>query len=356
MKMYNFNSGPSILPDEVLKEASEAIINFNNLGLSILEIGHRTDWFIGVIEEAKALIKELMQLDDAYEVLYLHGGATTQFMQVPMNLLNENETAAYCDNGIWGSKAIKEARLFGNVHVASLSKDLYHTYIPKELSVPPYVKYLHYTTNNTVEGTQWHFIPEANVPLVADMSSDIFSTELPFSKFSLIYAGAQKNAGAAGVTIVVIKKDILGKVSRTIPSILDYRNHIEAKSLLNTPPVFAVYVSLLTLRWIKKEGGLPVMYERAIKRSDLFYETLDASDVFEGKVDRQDRSFTNATFTTKKPELEKLFLDECKQRGMVGVKGHRSVGGLRVSMYNAMPFNTVQVMCDLINDFSKRHD
>lgn len=353
--MYNFNSGPSILPDEVLQQASEAVLNFNNIGLSILEIGHRSDWFVAVMEEAKSLVKELMQLDDAYEVLFLHGGATTQFMQIPMNLLNEDETAAYCDNGIWGSKAIKEAKMFGNVHVASSSKDLNHTYIPKELSVPPHVKYLHYTTNNTIEGTQWHFIPEANVPLVADMSSDIFSCELPFSKFSLIYAGAQKNAGAAGVTIVVIKKDILGKVKRTIPTMLDYRNHVEAKSLLNTPPVFAVYVSLLTLRWIKKEGGLFEMYKRATERADLFYETLDSLDAFEGKVNRQDRSLMNATFVTKKAEHETLFLDEYKKHGMIGVKGHRSVGGLRVSMYNAMPLKTVQVLCDLMKDFSEKY-
>ena len=353
--MYNFNSGPSILPDEVLQQASEGVLNFNNIGLSILEIGHRSDWFVQVMEEARSLVKELMQLDDSYEVLYLHGGATTQFMQVPINLLDENETAAYCDNGIWGSKAIKEAKLFGNVHIASSSKDQNHTYIPKELSVPQHVKYLHYTTNNTVEGTQWHFIPQANVPLIADMSSDIFSREISFSEFSLIYAGAQKNAGAAGVTIVVIKKDILGKIKRTIPSILDYRNHIEAKSLLNTPPVFAVYVSMLTLRWIKKNGGLIEMEKRANERADLFYETLDSLDAFEGKVDKQDRSLMNATFITKNPEHEKLFLDECKQNGMVGIKGHRSVGGLRVSMYNAMPINTVQALCDLMKDFSNRY-
>lgn len=353
--MYNFNSGPAVLPDEVLHQAAEAVLNFNDLGLSILEIGHRTDWFVQVLEEAKSLVKELMQLDDSYEVLYLHGGATTQFMQVPMNLLNEDEMAAYCDNGIWGSKAIKEAKLFGNVHIACSSKDENHTYIPKELSVPPHVKYLHYTTNNTVEGTQWHFIPEANVPLIADMSSDIFSREIPFSKYSLIYAGAQKNAGAAGVTIVIIKKDILDKVKRVIPSILDYRNHIEAKSLLNTPPVFAIYVSMLTLRWIKKEGGLNEMERRTNKRADLFYETLDSLQAFEGKVIRQDRSLMNATFLTTKPEHEKLFLDECKQNGIVGVKGHRSVGGLRVSMYNAMPLSSVQALCDLMKDFSKKY-
>lgn len=355
MKMYNFNSGPSILPDEVLQQASAAVLNYNGIGLSMLEIGHRSDWFVQVMEEARALIKELMQLDDSYEVLYLHGGATTQFMQVPMNLLDDDEMAAYCDNGIWGAKAIKEAKLFGNVHIASSSKDQNHTYIPKELSVPPQAKYLHYTTNNTVEGTQWHFIPEANVPVVSDMSSDIFSREYPFSKFSLIYAGAQKNAGAAGVTIVVLKKDLLGKIKRNIPSILDYRNHIEANSLVNTPPVFAVYVSMLTLQWIKKEGGLSEMEKRANERADLFYNTLDSLTAFEGKVDKQDRSLMNATFAAKKPEHEKLFLEECKKNGIVGVKGHRSVGGLRVSMYNAMPLSSVQFLCDLMKDFSEKY-
>jgi len=353
--MYNFNSGPAVLPAEVLQEASEGIINFNNLGLSILEIGHRTEWFVNVLEEARSLIKELMQLNDDYEVLYLHGGATTQFMQVPINLLNEDEIASYCDNGIWGSKAIKEAKLFGNVHVACSSKDREHTYIPKELSVPQHSIYLHYTTNNTVEGTQWHFIPEAGVPLIADMSSDIFSRETSFNKYSLIYAGAQKNAGAAGVTIIVIKKDILGKVTRNIPSILNYQNHIDAKSLLNTPPVFAIYVSMLTLRWIKKEGGLSVMEKRTNERANLFYETLDTLNILEGKVDKQDRSLMNATFLAKNIELEKLFLDECKQNGIVGVKGHRSVGGLRISMYNAMPLSSVQVLCDLMKEFDKKH-
>jgi phosphoserine aminotransferase len=276
-------------------------------------------------------------------------------MQVPMNLLDTGETASYCDNGIWGSKAIKEAKLFGDVHIACSSKDRNHAYIPRELTVPQHSKYLHYTSNNTVEGTQWQFIPEANVPLVTDMSSDIFSRELPFNKFSLIYAGAQKNAGAAGTTIVIIKKDFTGKINRAIPSILDYRNHIEAKSLLNTPPVFAIYVSLLTMRWIQQEGGLREMEKRAQQRSHLLYETLDTLHVFEGKVDKQDRSLMNATFVAKTPELEKLFLEECIANGMVGVKGHRSVGGLRVSMYNAMPLSTVELFCDLLKTFDRKH-
>lgn len=354
MKMHNFNSGPSILPAEVLQQAAEAVINFNNTGLSILEIGHRTPWFVSVIEEAKALVKELMQLGDEHEVLFLHGGATTQFMQVPMNLLDDGETAAYCNNGIWGSKAIKEAKLFGNANVVSDSSDKQHTYIPKDFVVPSSSKYLHFTTNNTVEGTQWHQYPQTDVPMVADMSSDILSKQIPFADFALIYAGAQKNAGAAGVNLVVVRKDILGKVKRTIPTILDYRNHIEAGSLLNTPPVFAVYASLLTLRWIKKEGGLAEMERRAKQRAELLYNTIDALPFFTCRVAKEDRSLMNAVFFMNDDEKEKLFLDECKANGMVGVKGYRTVGGLRVSMYNALPLSSVQAICDLMTDFCKR--
>lgn len=354
MQMHNFNSGPSILPQEVLQQASESIFNFNNTGLSILEIGHRTSWFDGVLTEAISLIKELMQLGDGYEVLFLHGGATTQFMQVPMNLLDDGETAAYCDNGIWGSKAIKEAKLFGNVAVVSSSKDKKHNYIPKDFTVPAGAKYLHYTTNNTVEGTEWHHIPDVDVPMVVDMSSDIFSRPFDYNRFGLIYAGAQKNMGAAGVTIVVVKKELLGKVKRTIPNILDYRVHIEANSLLNTPPVFAIYISMLTLRWIKKEGGLVEMEKRAKERADLFYNTLDNLPVFTPIVAKEDRSLMNATFTIKDEALENEFVALCKQNGMVGVKGHRSVGGLRVSMYNALPLSSVQAICDLMTHFAAK--
>ncbi|MDE1192028.1 MAG: 3-phosphoserine/phosphohydroxythreonine transaminase [Arachidicoccus sp.] len=352
---YNFNSGPSILPQEVLEQASKAILDFNNIGLSILEIGHRTQWFIDVLDEARSLVKELMHLNDDYEVLFLQGGATMQFMQVPMNLLGANDTAAYIDNGIWGKKAIEEAKYFGNVDVVASTKDKNHSYIQKNFSVKPDAKYFHYTSNNTVEGTQWHFVPNVDVPLVSDMSSDIFSRETDFAKHSLIYAGAQKNAGAAGTTLVVIKKDILGKIDRKIPPILDYQKHIEADAMLNTPPVFAVYVSLLTLRWIKNEGGLIEMEKRAKARADLFYEALDNFKIFKPLVVKEDRSLMNATFTIEDKDIENKFLEECKQHGMVGVKGHRSVGGLRVSMYNAMPLSSVQAIVDLMEDFDKRN-
>ena len=354
MKKHNFNSGPSILPLEVLEQASQAILNFNNTGLSILEIGHRTNWFLDVVEEAKTSVKNLMQLNDDYEVLFLHGGATTQFMQVPMNLLNDNETASYCDDGIWGNKALKEAELFGNVHIAASSKDKNYTYINKVLDVPSQSKYLHLTTNNTVEGTQWNQFPETNVPIVADMSSDIFSREIDYKKFSLIYAGAQKNMGAAGVNLVVVKKDLLGKVERKIPSLLNYQNQIKANSVLNTPPVFAVYVSMLTLRWIIKEGGLKEMELRNNKKANLLYNSIDALPIFNCPIVKEDRSKMNAVFFIKDENLQNEFLEECNSNGMVGVKGYRTVGGIRVSMYNALDYTSVEAFCNLATHFSNK--
>jgi phosphoserine aminotransferase len=355
MSVHNFNSGPSILPQPVLEQAAKAIHDFNGTGLSILEIGHRTSHFQSVLDSAIGSIKRLMQLDDQDEVLFLHGGATTQFMQVPMNLLDQGETAAYCDNGIWGNKAFKEAALFGNAVLASSSADRSHTYIPKDLNIPANAKYLHITTNNTVEGTQWHNYPNVEIPLIGDMSSDIFSREVDFKKFSLIYAGAQKNMGAAGVNMLVIKKDILGKIQRKIPTIMSYQKHIEAGSLMNTPPVFAVYVSMLTLQWIEQEGGLAEMGRRSQERADLLYNTIDSLPLFQAKVAKEDRSQMNAVFFIEDESLQNLFLDQCKQAGFVGVKGYRTVGGIRVSMYNALPMSSVKAMTDLMQDFAKQH-
>jgi phosphoserine aminotransferase len=355
MSVHNFNSGPSILPQPVLEQAAKAIHDFNGTGLSILEIGHRTSHFQSVLDSAIGSVKRLMQLDDQYEVLFLHGGATTQFMQVPMNLLDQGETAAYCDNGIWGNKAFKEAALFGNAVLASSSADRSHTYIPKDLNIPANAKYLHITTNNTVEGTQWHDYPNVEIPLIGDMSSDIFSREVDFKKFSLIYAGAQKNMGAAGVNMLVIKKDILGKIQRKIPTIMSYQKHIEAGSLMNTPPVFAVYVSMLTLQWIEQEGGLAEMGRRSQERADLLYNTIDSLPLFQAKVAKEDRSQMNAVFFIEDESLQNLFLDQCKQAGFVGVKGYRTVGGIRVSMYNALPMSSVTAMTDLMQDFAKQH-
>jgi phosphoserine aminotransferase len=355
MKLHNFNSGPSILPQVVLEEATRAILNFNNTGLSILEIGHRTPWFKEVLDEAIASVKQLMQLDDAYEVLFLHGGATTQFMQVPMNLLDADKTAAYCVNGIWGSKAAKEASFFGKVQIAADTSDKQDTYIQNDFAVAPNATYLHITSNNTVEGTQWHQFPETSVPLIADMSSDIFSRPTDFNRFSLIYAGAQKNMGAAGVNLVVVKKEILGKLNRQIPTIMNYQKHIEAGSLMNTPPVFAVYVSMLTLRWIIAQGGLAEMGIRNAAKSNLLYQTLDSLPVFKGAVAKKDRSQMNAVFFLSDPALEQAFLDLCKKEGMIGVKGYRTIGGVRVSMYNALDISSVQIFCDLMHDFAQKN-
>jgi phosphoserine aminotransferase len=355
--LHNFNAGPSILPQQVFEQAGKAVINFNQTGLSILEIGHRTPLFEPVMEEARMLVKELMQLDNDHEVLFLHGGATTQFMQVPLNLLEENEIAAYTETGTWAGKAIKEAKLFGHVEIAGSSKENNYTNIPETLSVTPTAQYLHITTNETIAGTQWHQLPyDCGVPLVADMSSDILSRQLDFNRFDIIYAGAQKNMGAAGVNLVVVNKNILGKIKRSIPTILDYRNHIKEASMLNTPPVFAIYVAMLTLRWLKAEGGVAVMEKRNNEKAKLFYDTLDALPIFSGPVAKKDRSKMNAVFVMEDKELEKEFLTLCTQEGMIGVKGHRSVGGFRVSMYNALKIESVKALTDLMKILLTKKD
>ena len=353
--IHNFNAGPSVLPKEVFEQASRSILDFNNSGLSILEIGHRTPLFEAVMEEARSLVKELMHLDSDHEVLFLHGGATTQFMQIPMNLLNENDIAVYTETGTWAGKAIKEAKLFGHVEIGGSAKDTNYTTIPKNLTVAQTASYLHITTNETIAGTQWHNIPyDRGIPLVADMSSDILSRQLEFNKFDLIYAGAQKNMGAAGVNLVVVNKNILGKVDRKIPTILDYRSHIKEASMLNTPPVFAVYVAMLTLRWLKNMGGVAAIEKLNDAKAKLFYDTLDSLPLFKGPVAKEDRSKMNAVFIMDDAELEKEFSDLCKKEGMYGVKGHRSVGGFRVSMYNALTIDSVIAVTDLMKDFAKR--
>ncbi|HYC40590.1 MAG TPA: 3-phosphoserine/phosphohydroxythreonine transaminase [Chitinophagaceae bacterium] len=355
--VHNFNAGPAILPPSVCEEASRAILNYNDTGLSILEIGHRTPLFQVILDEARGLVKELMDLGSAHEVLFLHGGASTQFMQVPMNLLDSDEMAAYTDTGLWATKAIREARLFGHVEVACSSKEDHYRHLPKSFDVPGTAKYLHITTNNTVYGTQWQDLSlfyQFGVPLVADMSSDILSRRLPFSQFDLIYAGAQKNLGAAGVNLVIVNKNILGKVKRAIPTMMDYRAHIENGSLLNTPPVFAIYVSLLTLRWIKAQGGVPVVEQRNAQKAALLYETLDSIPLFHPTVAREDRSLMNVVFTIEDPLLEKEFLEICRQEGMIGIRGHRTVGGFRISLYNALPVESVQAITGLMKEFAQK--
>lgn len=352
--LHNFNAGPSILPKEVFQQASQAILDFNGSGLSILEIGHRSSLFQPVMDETRSLLKELMSLDDDHEPLLLHGGASTQFMQVPMNLLNEDALACYTETGTWSNKAIKEARLFGHVEIAGSSANTQYTSMPTELVVPATAAYLHFTSNETIAGTQWQEIPyQTDVPLVADMSSDILSRELDFNRFALIYAGAQKNLGAAGVNIVVVDKKILGRVNRKIPTILDYRNHISEGSMLNTPPVFAIYVVMLNLRWLKAQGGVKEMQRRSEEKAKLLYDTMDALPVFHPVVAREHRSKMNAVFTITNPVLETEFNELCKKQGMVGVKGHRSVGGFRVSLYNALPLESVVTFTQLMKEFAK---
>lgn len=351
--VHNFNAGPSILPKSVFEEASAAVLNYNNSGLSILELGHRTSAFTAVMEEARGLVKELMQLDSDHEVLFLHGGASTQFMQVPMNLLDAKDHAAYTDTDIWGHKAINEAKFFGRVDVVCSSREKNYNYIPKDFAVPNDAKYLHITTNNTIYGTQWQRIPTTSNCLVADMSSDIFSRVLDFNRFDLIYAGAQKNMGPAGVNLVVVNKNILGKIKRRIPTMMDYRNHIAEGSMLNTPPVFAVYVCMLTLRWLKSIGGVAAVEKLNIAKADLLYKAIDDSRLFTATAAKEDRSKMNVCFVMKDTNLENAFLDFAKGKGIVGIKGHRTTGGFRASIYNAMPISSVQVLADAMKDFEQ---
>ena len=354
MKKINFYSGPAILPDEVLQQAQEGIKDFAGTGLSILEISHRSKEFVKVMDETVALVKELMQLNSDREVMFLQGGGSSQFYMVPMNLLNENETAAYLDTGQWAHNAIEEAKNFGQVHIAGSSREAKYTYLPKELDLSPQpLKYIHVTTNNTVYGTQFfanHVLFNTQHSLVADMSSDIFSRQLDFNRFDLIYAGAQKNFGCAGTTMVVVNKNILGTVKRKIPKMLDYRVHIEKKSMHNTPSVFAVYVSYLTLQWIKKQG-LKVLEEKNIRKAAKLYDAIDASSLFEGMVAKEDRSLMNVCFTIKDKSLEEKFLAFASGKGIVGIKGYRTVGGFRASIYNAMPESGVDSLVHAMKDF-----
>ncbi len=349
MKKHNFSAGPCILPQEVLKQASEAILNFNNLDLSLIEISHRSADFVAVMDKARDLALELLGLKDkGYSALFLQGGASLEFLMTPYNLLKENGKAAYLDTGAWSTAAIKEAKLLGDIEVIASSKDKNFSYIPKNYSVPKDVDYVHFTSNNTIYGTQFKEFPKTDALLVCDMSSDIFSRKLDFSQFDLIYAGAQKNMGPAGTTLVVVKDSILGKTGRKIPSMLDYQVHIGKDSMFNTPAVFPVYVSMLTLQWLKDLGGVEAIEKKNIAKASLLYDEIDRNPSFQGSAAKEDRSNMNVTFLLTDESKKEVFDQMCKEAGINGLKGHRSVGGYRASIYNAMPIESVQVLVDIM--------
>ena len=356
MKKHNFYAGPSILSEYTIKNTAEAIKDFAGTGLSILEVSHRSKEFVAVMDEAQALVKELLEVPEGYHVLFLGGGASMQFCMVPYNLLKKK--AAYLETGTWATNAIKEARLFGEVDVVASSKEANFTNIPKNYVVPDDVDYFHFTSNNTIYGTEMRYDPDVKVPLVADMSSDIFSRPVDVSKYDVIYAGAQKNLAPAGVTIVIVKEDALGHVDRAIPTMLDYRTHIKKGSMFNTPPVLPVYAALMTLRYYKEQGGVKAMEKRDLEKAALLYDAIDSSKMFVGTVtDPDSRSIMNVCFvmTPEYKELEKDFVDFCSARGIVGIKGHRSVGGFRASLYNALPIESVQVLVDAMKDFEAQY-
>ncbi|MCH3882135.1 MULTISPECIES: 3-phosphoserine/phosphohydroxythreonine transaminase [Tenacibaculum] len=353
MKKHNFSAGPCILPQEVLQKASEAVLNFNNENLSLIEMSHRSAAFVEVIEKARSLALELLGLENkGYKALFLQGGASMQFLMVTYNLLNKK--AAYLNTGTWSDKAIKEAKMFGEVVEVATSKDKNFSYIPKGFTVSADVDYFHTTSNNTIYGTQIKDFPEFKGVNVCDMSSDIFSRQLDFSKFDLIYAGAQKNMGPAGTTLVIIKEDILGKVEREIPSMLNYQVHLDKDSMFNTPSVFAVYTSMLTLEWLKDLGGIPFIEKVNNKKAALLYSEIDRNPLFKGFADKEDRSNMNVTFNLVDNTLKETFDSLWQEAGINGLNGHRSVGGYRASMYNALPLHSVQVLVDVMQELERK--
>ncbi|MDV7187532.1 3-phosphoserine/phosphohydroxythreonine transaminase [Lutibacter sp. TH_r2] len=354
MKKHNFSAGPCILPQEVLKKASEAVVNFNGINLSLIEISHRSKEFVEVMENARSLVKELLNLPEGYSVLFLQGGASLEFLMAAYNLMKVDGKAAYLDTGAWSSKALKEAKLLGEVDVMASSKDKTYNYIPKGYKVPTDVDYIHVTSNNTIYGTQLKEFPQTDALLVCDMSSDIFSRELDFSKFDLIYAGAQKNMGPAGTTLVVVKDEILGKTGRVIPSMLDYQVHISKDSMFNTPAVFPVYVSMLTLQWLKDLGGVKAIEKINKEKAALLYTEVDRNPLFKGFAEVEDRSNMNVTFNLTDESTQPIFDKIWNEAGISGIKGHRSVGGYRASIYNAMPIESVQVLVDAMQAFEKQ--
>jgi phosphoserine aminotransferase len=353
--MHNFGAGPCILPQEVFKQASQAVLDFNNTGLSILEISHRAPEFVAVMDEAIKLVKELLNVPAGYSVIFLQGGASLQFTMLAMNLLPEGKKASYLETGVWAKKALAEAKLFGEVEIPASSKDKNYSYIPKDYTVAEDSAYLHFTSNNTIFGTEFHEFPKTNVPLVCDMSSDIFSRVINVADFDLIYAGAQKNIGPAGATLVIVKDEILGKTGRSIPSMLDYQKQIEAESMYNTPPVFSVFVSMLNLNWLKSKGGVAEIAKENIAKANALYAEIDRNPLFKGTTALEDRSNMSVCFVMENPELEKPFLKFAEERGCIGIKGHRSVGGFRASLYNALPITSVHVLVEAMQDFAENN-
>lgn len=353
--MHNFGPGPCILPHEVFKQASQAVLEFNNTGLSILEISHRTPEFEAVVAEAEQLVRELLNVPAGYSIVFLQGGASLQFSMVPMNLLGSGQSAAYLDSGVWANKAIKEAKILGNVNVVASSKDSNYTFIPKDYTIPADAAYFHVTSNNTIYGTQMQQFPKSPVPMISDMSSDIFSRVINVADFGLIYAGAQKNMGPAGVTVAIVKDEILGKTGQKLPSMLDYKIQIEGGSMYNTPPVFAIYVSMLNLRWLKSKGGVAEIEKENTAKARALYEEIDRNPLFKGTCAVEDRSKMNVCFVMENSELEKPFLKFAEDRGIIGIKGHRSVGGFRASMYNALPITSVHQLIEAMQDFAEKN-
>lgn len=353
MKKHNFSAGPCILPQEVIMKASESVLDFNGLGLSLIEISHRSKDFVAVMDKARSLALELLDLKGkGYQALFLQGGASMEFLMVAYNLLEKK--AGYLNTGTWADKAIKEAKLFGEVVEVGSSKDENFSYIPKGYSIPNDLDYLHLTSNNTIFGTQIKKFPKTDTSVVCDMSSDIFSRQLDFSQFDLIYAGAQKNMGPAGTTLVVVKEEILGKVTRQIPSMLDYKVHIDKESMFNTPAVFPVYVSMLTLEWLQNLGGIAAIEAINDKKAQLLYSEVDLNPLFKGYANKEDRSNMNATFTLAEEKLKDVFDTMCKEAGISGLNGHRSVGGYRASMYNALSLESVGTLVDIMSELERK--
>lgn len=355
MKKHNFSAGPCILPQEVFEKTAAAILDFNQSGLSILEISHRSKDFITVMDEARALALELLGLTGkGYQALFLQGGASMEFLRIPYNLLPQDGQAAYLDTGTWANNAIKEAKLFGDTVVVGSSKNDNYNHIPTDYTIPANASYFHCTSNNTIFGTQIKSFPQTNVPMVCDMSSDLFSRTLDFSKFDLIYAGAQKNMGPAGTTLIIIKESILSKSGRSLPSMMDYEKHLKADSMYNTPAVLPVYSSLLTLQWLKNQGGIAAIEERNEAKAQLLYNEIDRNPLFVGTANKADRSNMNATFLLNDPAHQEAFDALWKAAGISGLPGHRSVGGYRASMYNALPLSSVQVLVDAMQELERQ--